>query len=117
MIDLPITVELPMKMDEYGAIRVSGTRVTLDTILARYRQGDTPETIHGGFDTVPLADIYTVIAYYLAHQDEVDTYLEQREEEAARIRAEVEASYTPEQKARTEYFRHLLAEKQQQKNS
>jgi hypothetical protein len=36
MIALPETVVLPLKMDEYGMIRVSGTRVTLDTVIACY---------------------------------------------------------------------------------
>jgi len=40
MMDIPKTVALPMNMDEHGTIRVSGTRVTLDTIIARYHQGD-----------------------------------------------------------------------------
>jgi len=33
-----------------------------------------------GFPTVPLTDMYAVIAYYLAHHDEVDDYLKYREE-------------------------------------
>ena len=117
MMDLPKTVTLPMKMDEHGAIHVSGTRVTLDTIIARYHQGDTPEIIHAGFDTVPLTDVYAVIAYYLAHQDEVDAYLKQREAEAARIRAEVEANYTPEQRASVERLRALAAQKRRERES
>jgi uncharacterized protein (DUF433 family) len=111
MMDLPETVALPMKMDEHGSIRISGTRVTLDTIIARYRQGDSPEAIHEGFDTVPLTDIYAVIAYYLAHQDEVDAYLKQGAEEAARIRAKLEATYTPEQKAQMDRLYALAAQK------
>ena len=117
MIDLPETVALPIKMDEDGTIRVSGTRVTLDTLIARHQQGDTPEAIHEGFPTVPLTDIYTVIAYYLAHQKDVDAYLKQRDEEAERTRQEVEAGYTPEQKARTEHFRNLLDQKRQNQDS
>lgn len=107
MIALPETVILPLKMDEHGAIRVSGTRVTLDTLIARYHQGDTPEAIHEGFDVLSLNDIYAAISYYLAHRDEVDAYLRRREEEAERIRREVEASYTPEQKAFNERIRKL----------
>ena len=108
--DLPKTVPLPMQMDEHGAIRVSGTRVTLDTIIARYHQGDSPETIHAGFDTVPLTDIYAVIAYYLAHQDEVDAYLKQRDEEAARIREKWESKYPPKI-TRAELLARLEAKK------
>jgi uncharacterized protein (DUF433 family) len=111
MLALPETVTLPMKVDEQGDIRISGTRVMLDTLIARYQQGDTPEAIHEGFPTVPLADIYTVIAYYLANQAEVDAYLKERDEAGERIRQKFEALYTPEQKARRERFRALLEQK------
>lgn len=109
------TMTVPLQTDEHGAIRVSGTRATLDVIIARHHQGDTPEGIHEGFPTVPLPDIYATIAYYLAHQAEMDVYLKQRDEESERIRAEVEARYTPEQRARTEYFLSLLFQKREQK--
>lgn len=105
MTALPEMVALPLKMDEHGAIRVSGTRVTLDTVIARYHQGDSPEAIHEGFDVLPLHDIYAVIAYYLANHDELDAYLQHREEEAERNRQDVEATYTPEQKAFNERVR------------
>jgi uncharacterized protein (DUF433 family) len=99
MMALPETVTLPLQMDEHGAIRVSGTRVTLDTLLAFYQQGETPEALHEGFTTVPLADIYAVIAYYLANRNEVDAYLKQREIEGERIRQEWEARHPPLTKA------------------
>jgi uncharacterized protein (DUF433 family) len=113
MINLPETVALPLKTDENGAIRVSHTRVTLDVLIAYYQQGETPEELHESFPTVPLADIYAVIAYYLAHQHEMDAYLLERDEEAERIRQEEEARYTPQQKARSEGFRALLEQKRQ----
>ena len=116
MIALPETIALPLKMDEHGAIRVSGTRVTLDTVIARHHQGDSPEVIHESFDVLPLNDIYAVIAYYLAHHDELDAYLQRREEEAERIRLEVEANYTPEQKAFNERIRKLAEEKRRELN-
>lgn len=108
----PPVITVPIQADDNGAIRVSGTRVTLDTIIVRYHQGDTPEDIHEGFSTVPLNDIYAVIAYYLANRDELDSYLKQRNEEAQRIRAEIEANYTPEQRAFIERMKRLKAEKQ-----
>jgi uncharacterized protein (DUF433 family) len=117
MIELPETVVLPLSRDASGVILVSSTRVTLDTIIARYHQGDTPEAIHEGFPTVPLTDIYAVIAYYLAHQAEVDAYIARRDAERERLRQEIEASYTPEQKARTAYFRELIEKKRQENQS
>lgn len=111
MISTPIALELPLKTDEDGSIRVSGTRVTLHTIISAYLQGDAPETIHEGFPSVPLADIYAVIAYYLAHQETVDAYMRGIDAEADQLRQEWEARYTPEQRARTEHFRELVAKK------
>jgi uncharacterized protein (DUF433 family) len=101
---------IPLQADENGTIRVSGTRVTLDTVIARYHQGDTPEAIHEGFDVLPITDIYAVIAYYLGHRDELDAYLKRRQNEADRIRQEIEANYTPQQRALHERL-YLLAEK------
>ena len=95
MIPDPLTMTIPLRMDEHGAIRMSDTRVTLDTVIARYHQGDSPEVIHEAFDVLPLNDIYAVIAYYLAHRDELDAYLQRREVEAERLRQEWEAKYPP----------------------
>ena len=117
MIALPETVALPLKMDEHGVIRVSGTRVTLDTVIARHHQGDSPEAIHDGFDVLPLNDIYAVISYYLAHRDELDAYLQHREEEAERIRQDIEANYTPAQKASNERIRNLVEAKRRERKA
>lgn len=40
---------VPLAQWEDGSIRVGGTRVTLDTVVARFKVGDTPEDIHDGF--------------------------------------------------------------------
>jgi uncharacterized protein (DUF433 family) len=111
MITVPEAVTLPMKTDQHGVIRISGTRVTLLTIIGFYLQGETPEEIHDGFPTVPLADIYAVISYYLAHRDELDAYFRQIEEEADALQREIESRYTPEQKASTERLRKLVSQK------
>jgi uncharacterized protein (DUF433 family) len=99
MIALPETFTLPLKLDEHGAILVSGTRVTLDTLIDFYHQGESPEDLHEGFPTIPLADMYAVIAYYLANQADVDAYLKRRRQEADRIRQEWETRNPPPTKA------------------
>ena len=88
--DLP-AVSVPIQEDEYGAFRIANTRVTLDVIVAAHSQGDTPEQIHEGFPTLRLADIYTVISYYLNNQDEIDAYFRRRDEESQQIHREIEA--------------------------
>lgn len=110
MIDVPTTVDVPLRTDEHGVIRVGNTRVTLLTLISRYRMGDTPEMIHEAFPTVSLADIYAVIAYYLAHQASIDAYIQQIEAESDRQRQEHEAN-DPKAAAFNAKMRALLAEK------
>jgi uncharacterized protein (DUF433 family) len=117
MIATPIAIDVPLRTDSDGVIRVGNTRVTLHTIIGFYNSGETPEDLHDGFPTVSLADIYAVIAYYLANRAAVDDYLHQIDEDGERIRRKIEASYTPEQKARIERLHKLVAEKRREKDS
>jgi len=64
-----------------SAIRVGGTRVTLDTVVAAFVAGATAEEIVQQYPSVTLADVYSVIGYYLRHQSEVRTYLTDRQKE------------------------------------
>lgn len=80
----------PLRLDEHGVIKVSGTRVTLDSIVETFKQGSTPEEIAEGFPTVPLEDIYTIIGYYLRHWSAVRAYLLEQDVEAERVRLQVE---------------------------
>ena len=75
-----------LQMDETGTIRVAGTRITLDTLIGAYKRGDTPQEICEGFPDLGLAVIYSVIAYYLHHQSELDAYLEEGAREAQKHR-------------------------------
>lgn len=89
------TMTIPLRTDEHGTIYVSNTRVTLDSIVNFYLQGESPEDLHQGFPTIPLSDIYAVIAYYLANRDEANAYLKRRNDEAQRIRQEIEVAHPP----------------------
>jgi uncharacterized protein (DUF433 family) len=83
---------VPLRVDDTGAIRVGPSRVTLDVLLQYWRLGMRPEEIARGLDTVPLADIHGALAYYLRHQSEIDDYLGRREEDAEKLRREIESA-------------------------
>lgn len=85
------TIPQPLRVDAHGAVRVGKTRVTLESVIVAYQQGESPEEIVRSFDTLDLGDIYTVIGYYLHHREQVDAYLAECEEEAEAIRREIEA--------------------------
>ena len=93
----PPTEAVPLKTDPYGAIRVAGTRVTLDTLVAAYERGASAEDIARQFDVLDVADVHAVLAYYLRHRGEVDEYLRQREADAAAVRAEIERRSPPDE--------------------
>jgi uncharacterized protein (DUF433 family) len=59
--------------------RVAGTRVALDSIVRRFWEGDAPESIVQSFPVLTLEQVYGAIAYYLRHQECIDTYLKQAE--------------------------------------
>jgi len=86
MIQLETTQTVPLRMEEGGAIRVGNTGVTLDVVIARFKDGDTAEDIQQSFPTLRLKDVYAALACYLAHQEEVESYLRERDAEAAELR-------------------------------
>ena len=94
---LAIAVEpAPLKITADNVVRVGKTRVTLDTVVAVFKQGATAEEIVYRYPSLKLSDIYATIAFYLNHQQEVEAYLEQREEQAQEIRKTNEARFDPQ---------------------
>jgi len=85
----------PLRVDEQNVIRVGQTRVTLDTVVAAFHHGDSPEEIARNYDALSLAQVYQAIGYYLAHQADVDEYLQRRQESRATGQKEVEAAHDP----------------------
>jgi len=93
---LEIKVEtVPLRTDADGVVRVGATRVTLDTVVEAFRDGATAEEIASQYATLQLADVYSVIAYYLRSTDEVEAYLNQRLDLAKKVREENEARFDP----------------------
>lgn len=81
----------PLRLDEDGVMRVGGTRVTLDTVIGAYEEGESPEEIVLQYDCLKLADVYSVVGYYLENRPEVAAYLSRRQEQAEQVRRQIEA--------------------------
>jgi uncharacterized protein (DUF433 family) len=92
--DSPILV-VPLRVDAHGTIRIGRTRVTLETVVGTFEQGRTPEEICEDFDTLRVADIYAVIAYYLSNREAVDAYIRRQGEAGEAIRRKIGASRNP----------------------
>ena len=67
------------------AYRISGTRVSLDSVVYAFLNGQSPESIVDSFPSLTLEQVYGAIAYYLANRAEIDDYLRKGEEEFAVI--------------------------------
>jgi uncharacterized protein (DUF433 family) len=91
------TTTIPLVIDDVnGVIRISKTRITLDTLITAFLEGSTPEEIKEQYPSLKLADIYSVIGYYLENQAEVDAYLRERQRIALKVRQEAEMRFNPE---------------------
>lgn len=69
-----------------GCYRITGTRVSLDSVVYAFLEGDSPETIAQSFPAVTLEQVYGTIAYYLANRSEIDAHLRQEEADFDRRR-------------------------------
>jgi uncharacterized protein (DUF433 family) len=59
-----------------GGYYVTGSRVSLASVIFEFRNGVSPETIRQNFPSLSLAQVYGAIAFYLNHPDESDAYLQ-----------------------------------------
>lgn len=87
---------VPLAVDGRGVVRVGGTRVTLDSVVAAFLEGATAEEIASQYPSLDLADAYAAISYYLRHRSEVDSYLRRRERQAQGVRERTERRCRPE---------------------
>ena len=102
---------VPLTQDERGSIRVTGSRVTLDTIVHIYQRGETVEYIHDGFPTVSVAQINAILDWYHQHQAEADEYLEELDAAGEKLRLEIESR--PEQIALREKILRYREQREQ----
>ncbi|MFL6208744.1 MAG: DUF433 domain-containing protein [Pyrinomonadaceae bacterium] len=91
MATIETTLAVPLTVWEDGSIRITGSRVTLDSIVHGYKLGATPEQLADSFPPLALPDIYAAIAYYLTHRAEVEEYLRQREAEGDAVQQRIES--------------------------
>ena len=61
----------PLRRDSSGGLRIGTSRVLLELVIHAFEDGATPEAIAQRYPTATLADIYSVLAYFLRHQEEI----------------------------------------------
>jgi uncharacterized protein (DUF433 family) len=73
---------------------ILGTRVSLDSVVYRFLEGLSPETIQADcVPTLTLNQVYGAISYYLTNRAEIDRYLQEADAEYAQFRQRIRAEY------------------------
>jgi hypothetical protein len=92
----PLTIPVPLREEPPGVLRVGKSRVLLELVLRAFKAGAPPEAIVQSYDTLNLADVYTVVGRYLADPAPFEEYLRVRDEAAGEVRRRIEESQGPQ---------------------
>lgn len=83
-------LDAPLHIDDQGVVRIGETNVLFDLVVRSYFQGHTPEEIVRQYTTLALSDVYGAISYFHQHRSQVEQYLRERDDEADRVRKELD---------------------------
>jgi uncharacterized protein (DUF433 family) len=81
--------------DPNGVMRVGKAAVPLESVLAGFEQGHTPETIRSQYPALTLEEVYGAITYSLGHPQEVQQYLKRQDVLWEQWRERLEQSQPP----------------------
>jgi uncharacterized protein (DUF433 family) len=82
----------PLTMLADGTIRVTGSRVPLETIVGQFKLGASPEHICESFPSLSLREVYGALFFYLDHEQEVEAYIQQQKQDGEEVRRLIENS-------------------------
>jgi uncharacterized protein (DUF433 family) len=75
---IPTKQYIEQRDEEYW---LEGTRISLDSVVYSFLNGEAPESIAQNFPLLSLEQVYGAIAFYLANRELVDAYLKKGEAE------------------------------------
>jgi uncharacterized protein (DUF433 family) len=74
---------MPLKVWDDGSIRINGSRLLLYLVIEAWQDGATPEYIAKHlYPSLSIADAYTVIGYFLRHEEQLTECFRKQDEEA-----------------------------------
>jgi uncharacterized protein (DUF433 family) len=92
-----------------GAYRITDSRVSLDSVVYAWMEGQSPETIADNFPVLTLEEVYGAIAFYLSNRDAIDEYLREKKADFEEMRRK---SADELRKNRPQLYAKLMAAKQ-----
>ena len=73
-------------LDEHGVPSIAGTRLrAIDLVEAKQANGWTPEQVHDQHPELTLGQIYSALAYYWDHQEQLDAAIADRRQQVAHV--------------------------------
>ena len=63
-----------------GEPTISGSAITVRTVVERTRLGDTPEQIVEAYPVLTLAQVYDALGYYYDHSGEIEGHIQENRE-------------------------------------
>jgi uncharacterized protein (DUF433 family) len=100
----------PYIEERNGGLYVAGARVSLDSVVIRFRQGASPEKIVQSFPTLKLSHVYGAIAYYLENETAISEYIAEGERDPDNSRVPL-SQRNPDLFARLEAARREMGSK------
>ena len=70
-----VLLTAPFEVVSSNAIRIRGTRVGIEIVIEKYRDGMTPREIQEHHPHLTLKQIYATITYYMFNKAKVDAYI------------------------------------------
>jgi len=64
-----------------GGYMVADTRVSMDSVVYQFLGGQSAESIAQAFPVLTLEQVYGAITFYLAHREDIDSYLATRRQD------------------------------------
>lgn len=74
---------------------IAGTGVTVQRVVGWHRQGYSAEEIARLIGHITIWDVYSALAYYHAHRQDIDQLLAQEDADYERLSAEAEKRHQP----------------------
>lgn len=74
---------------------IAGTRVSLDSVVYGFLNGESPESIAQNFPVLDLEQVYGGIAFYLANRKLIDQYLQESKAEFEQLQQALRQQNSP----------------------
>jgi uncharacterized protein (DUF433 family) len=84
-----------VRTDDKGVIRIGLTPISLDSVIAAWEQGHSPESIRSQYPALSLLQVYGALTWCLEHPHEVEAYLKRQGAVWDKWRAVAEGNPSP----------------------